>query len=145
MPTFGGALRTTHMGDSGDAPEAGVARAAATAAPPSNNQRIVPRTADKNTHVSPDVKGQPAESLPRGRHNLPTHVVRDSQRRRLLAAMLDCVGENGYEATTVPAVVARARVSRNAFYALFDDKTDCFLAVCDDLAKEVLGDMFVTG
>jgi AcrR family transcriptional regulator len=95
--------------------------------------------------VSPDVKGQPSEAvppeLPRGRHNLPTHVVRASQRQRLLAAMLDSVADNGYDATTVPAVVARARVSRNAFYALFRDKVDCFIALCDDLAEQILAEM----
>ena len=82
----------------------------------------------------------PAE-LPRGRHNLPTHVVRASQRQRLLAAMLDSVADVGYDTTTVPAVVARARVSRNAFYALFSDKLDCFLALCDELAGQILDEM----
>jgi AcrR family transcriptional regulator len=52
--------------------------------------------------------------------------------------MLDCVGEQGYERTTVPEVVARARVSRNAFYELFTDKLDCFVALCDQLAAEIL-------
>jgi AcrR family transcriptional regulator len=58
-----------------------------------------------------------------------------------MAAMLECVGEEGYAATTVPRVVARARVSRNAFYALFHDKLECFLAVCDELAEEVLDEL----
>src|SRR3954449_11127429 len=88
----------------------------------------------ENTHVSPDVK----QVLPRGRHALPAHVVRASQRERLLAAMLESVAEHGYEATTVPEVVAAARVSRNAFYALFRDKLDCFLALCDEAATEML-------
>lgn len=99
---------------------------------------------DKNTRVSSDVNSQPSPApaeLPRGRHNLPTHVVRASQRKRLLEAMLDLVAEQGYEATTVPAVVARARVSRNAFYALFSDKADCFLALCDSLAEQILDEM----
>jgi AcrR family transcriptional regulator len=86
--------------------------------------------------VSPDVK-----ALPRGRHNLPREVVRASQRGRLLEAMLDIVGERGYAATTVPDVVARARVSRNAFYALFADKTECFLALCDELAADLLAQL----
>jgi AcrR family transcriptional regulator len=91
--------------------------------------------------VSPDVKGQPLERLPRGRHNLPPSVVRASQRERLLRAMLETVAERGYDGTTVPQVVAAAKVSRNAFYALFADKTECFLALCDDLAGEVLDDI----
>lgn len=79
-----------------------------------------------------------APVLPRGRHNLSLAEVRSSQRARLLAAMLELVGQQGYAATTVPQVVARARVSRNAFYELFEDKLDCFLALSDELADEIL-------
>jgi AcrR family transcriptional regulator len=85
--------------------------------------------------VSFEVK---ARALPKGRHNLPLHVVRASQRERLLESMLNSVAERGYAATTVPKVVADAKVSRNAFYALFSDKTDCFIALCDELAAELL-------
>ncbi len=53
--------------------------------------------------------------------------------------MLETVAEQGYEATTVPEVVARARVSRNAFYEFFTDKTSCFIAACDEEASELLG------
>ncbi len=55
--------------------------------------------------------------------------------------MLELVGRDGYEATTVPQVVAAARVSRNAFYELFDDKADCFLAACDAIAEELLREL----
>jgi AcrR family transcriptional regulator len=96
--------------------------------------------------VSPKVKEQVhreggawrGEPLPRGRHKLATEVVRASQRERLIRAMLETVAERGYEATTVPDVVARARVSRNAFYEFFADKTDCFIAACDEEAAELL-------
>lgn len=94
--------------------------------------------------MSSDVNEEPSAPLaplPRGRHNLPLSVVRASQRERLLHAMLESVGEHGYEATTVPEVVAAAKVSRNAFYELFSDKADCFLALCDELADEVLADI----
>jgi AcrR family transcriptional regulator len=96
--------------------------------------------------MSPDVnrKAEIPETLPRGRHDLPLQVVRASQRERLLRAMLESVAERGYEATTVPQVVADAKVSRNAFYALFTDKTDCFLALCDELATEILDEISVT-
>jgi AcrR family transcriptional regulator len=72
--------------------------------------------------------------LPPGRHKIPRSEVRASQRERLMRAMLEEVGARGYAATTVPRVIAAARVSRNAFYALFDDKLDCFLALCDEEA-----------
>jgi AcrR family transcriptional regulator len=85
------------------------------------------------------------EPLPRGRHNLSTEEVRASQRERLLAAMLQCVGEDGYAATTVPKVIATARVSRNGFYALFDDKVDCFLALCDEMAAVLLDELYAFG
>lgn len=81
------------------------------------------------------------EPLPRGRHKLTASAVRESQRARLVRAMLECVGRDGYEATTVPQVVATARVSRNAFYELFEDKADCFIAVCDQTSQELLGDL----
>jgi AcrR family transcriptional regulator len=82
------------------------------------------------------------DPLPRGRHKLSTDEVRASQRARLVRAMLECVGEYGYAATTVPLVVATARVSRNGFYILFEDKLDCFLALCDELADQLLGELF---
>jgi AcrR family transcriptional regulator len=71
------------------------------------------------------------QPLPRGRHKLSRADVRDSQRRRLIRAMLDLVAERGYPATTVGDVVAAARCSRNAFYELFEDKEACFLAAYD--------------
>lgn len=93
--------------------------------------------------MSPKVKKQPwqAEPLPRGRHKLAPETVRASQRERLLRAMLECVADRGYEATTVPEVVAKARVSRNAFYELFADKTDCFIAACDQAAQGLLDEL----
>jgi len=78
------------------------------------------------------------EPLPRGRHKLDPEEVRSSQRRRISRAMLECVNEHGYEATTVTQVVTSARVSRNAFYEFFDDKADCFLTVIDELGAELL-------
>jgi AcrR family transcriptional regulator len=81
----------------------------------------------------------PAEPLPRGRHKLSRETVRDSQRARLLRAMLEVVAEHGYAATTVSQVAAAARVSPNRFYSFFSDKADCFLSLCDEQADELLG------
>jgi AcrR family transcriptional regulator len=78
------------------------------------------------------------EPLPRGRHKLERRTVRSSQRERLLRAIVECVAHDGFEATTVPIVVAAARVSSNAFYEHFSDKTDCFLQACDEVADELL-------
>lgn len=64
--------------------------------------------------------------LPRGRSALPESEVAASQRGRILQAVTEVVAEDGYAATTVSLVIARARVSRTAFYALFADKEDAF-------------------
>ncbi len=50
------------------------------------------------------------------------------------------VAEEGYAATTVALVIARARVSRTAFYALFADKEDAF-AHAHLVASEQLFDL----
>jgi AcrR family transcriptional regulator len=82
--------------------------------------------------------GWRGEPLPRGRHKLDAQTVRSSQRERLIRAMLETVARRGWEATTVPEVVATARVARNAFYEFFSDKADCFLAACDAQATDLL-------
>jgi AcrR family transcriptional regulator len=78
------------------------------------------------------------EPLPRGRHKLDPKTVKSSQRERLLRAMLESVGERGYQATTVSQVAAAARVSPNTFYEFFADKLDCFIALCDEEARGLL-------
>lgn len=77
-------------------------------------------------------------ALPRGPHKLPRSEILASQRLRIVDAILREVGERGYGATTVGHVVGRAQVSRNAFYELFADKQDCFLAAADELGERVL-------
>jgi AcrR family transcriptional regulator len=73
----------------------------------------------------------PGRPLPRGRHAAPRAVVRRSQRDRLLAAVADAVSDQGYAATAVADVVARAGVSRKTFYEHFANKEECFLAAYD--------------
>jgi AcrR family transcriptional regulator len=51
-------------------------------------------------------------------------------------AMLQSVGQHGYGATTVAEVVARAGVSRKAFYEHFANKQECLLAAYDVIARE---------
>lgn len=75
--------------------------------------------------------------LPRGRHKLDSAALKAERRERLVEAMRDLLAERGYAATTVPDVVARARVSRNAFYEFFQDKEDCYLALCVAYGKSL--------
>jgi AcrR family transcriptional regulator len=85
-------------------------------------------------------RGRP---LPRGRHKLTADTVRTSQRERLERAIIELVAEHGFERTTVPMVVKTARVSGNAFYDFFADKTDCFLSACDVVAHDLLAELVV--
>jgi AcrR family transcriptional regulator len=94
--------------------------------------------------VSSDRNVEPS-GLPRGRHNLPREAVLESQRTRLVRAMLDCVADKGYPATTVSDVVSTARVSRNAFYELFADKEACYLAACDEAGADMLQALYRYG
>jgi AcrR family transcriptional regulator len=83
---------------------------------------------------------KPEERLPRGRHGLPREAVTESQRRRILQAMIEVVAERGYPETRVVDVIGVAGVSRKTFYELFTSKEDCFLASYDALVDELLGD-----
>jgi AcrR family transcriptional regulator len=54
----------------------------------------------------------------------------------MVDAMLASVGEQGYTATVVADVIARASASRKTFYEHFEDKHACFLALSDEIARE---------
>jgi AcrR family transcriptional regulator len=56
----------------------------------------------------------------------------DSQRRRIIDAMVDSCAEKTYAATTITDIVARARISRTTFYKHFEDKRACFDAAIGD-------------
>jgi len=78
----------------------------------------------------------PRARLPRGPHALTREQVSASQRGRLLVAMAELVGHDGYAATTVANVLTHAGVSRKAFYEHFANKRECFLAAYDAIAAE---------
>ncbi|MHB8242702.1 MAG: TetR/AcrR family transcriptional regulator [Solirubrobacteraceae bacterium] len=50
--------------------------------------------------------------------------------------MAEAVAQDGFAATTVAGVVARAGVSRKAFYEHFRGKEECFLAVYDEIVAD---------
>lgn len=57
------------------------------------------------------------------------------QRERLLGATVAAVAEKGYDATRVEDILLIAGVSRNAFYKLFSNKRDCFLATLAEIER----------
>jgi len=60
--------------------------------------------------------------------------ARDTQQRRLLLAMAQLVGKNGYGDTSIAQVIERAGVSRKTFYEFFSDKQACFLEAYAELS-----------
>jgi AcrR family transcriptional regulator len=60
-----------------------------------------------------------------------------SQRRRIVDAMIESCAEKTYAATTITDIVARAHISRTTFYKHFDDKRACFDAANDYCLAEM--------
>ncbi|MCW2987478.1 MAG: transcriptional regulator, TetR family [Solirubrobacterales bacterium] len=58
-------------------------------------------------------------------------LVTPSKRQAILAGMLEVVGAEGYEHTSVRTVLDRTGVYRQAFYDNFADKDDCYLQAYD--------------
>jgi AcrR family transcriptional regulator len=53
------------------------------------------------------------------------------KRERILQGMLESVGRQGYEQTSVQDALDAAGLYRQAFYDSFDDKEDCYLQALD--------------
>lgn len=53
------------------------------------------------------------------------------RQQRILQGMLQAVGTNGYERTTVEDAISAAGVYRQVFYDSFRDKEDCYLQALD--------------
>lgn len=77
-------------------------------------------------------------ALPRGPQALPREQVAADQRERLFAAMIDCIDERGFVASTISDLVDRAGVSRRTFYEHFGNKEECLLAAYDVLFGELV-------
>jgi len=89
----------------------------------------------------PDATSVGDDSARPRRVRKPTGAVAREQARqrlrlRLALAMIECVAEDGYRATRVADVIARAGVSRKTFYEHFGNKQDCLLATYDFIAAE---------
>jgi AcrR family transcriptional regulator len=61
--------------------------------------------------------------------------VERNQRERLLAAVVSVVADRGYETMRVADLLEVSGVSRNAFYKLFANKHECFLAALDTIVE----------
>ncbi|HSR95177.1 MAG TPA: TetR/AcrR family transcriptional regulator [Solirubrobacterales bacterium] len=81
------------------------------------------------------------DRLPPGRHGLSRAFVAENQRERLLNGVVEAVAEHGYNATTISAIAAAAKISRRTFYEYFEGKEDCFGAAYEMVEAHVLDSM----
>jgi AcrR family transcriptional regulator len=75
--------------------------------------------------------------LPGGHHGLSREQVVESQRERLLAAIVTVVAAQGYRAATVSSICKEASVSSKTFYGFFDDKEGAFLAAFEAVIAHI--------
>jgi AcrR family transcriptional regulator len=71
----------------------------------------------------------PPGALPPGRPGISREEVAENHRQRILYAAAQLSEQKGYDATTVAEITRQAGLDTRAFYALFDDKQDAFMAV----------------
>jgi AcrR family transcriptional regulator len=69
----------------------------------------------------------------------------DALERRLLEAVLACVGESGYPETTMQAVVKRAGSSNRAFHRHFESLEECFAKAYGLAAEELCAQLIAIG
>jgi AcrR family transcriptional regulator len=79
--------------------------------------------------------------LPPGPHGIPPELVERNQRERLIAAMAEVCGENGYGNTSVADVARHAGVSTGSFYHQFKDKRECMLTSFKELFGRLLNEV----
>ncbi|HEY4177296.1 MAG TPA: helix-turn-helix domain-containing protein [Kofleriaceae bacterium] len=80
-------------------------------------------------------------TLPRRAHELSRATVEQSQRWRLIEAMIEVAARIGYADASVATVIERAGVSRKTFYEHFTDKEDCFLAGYEVVSDRLIADI----
>jgi AcrR family transcriptional regulator len=66
---------------------------------------------------------------------------RADQRQRLVRAAIDEFAEHGYHRTSVEDIVRRARTSRTAFYAFFDNREDAMYGALQTSLRALLDEI----
>jgi AcrR family transcriptional regulator len=73
------------------------------------------------------------------RPTTPLDIGQQTQRQRILDAMIESCAEKTFAATTITDIVARAHISRTTFYKQFEDKRACFNAAVGYCIEELGG------
>jgi AcrR family transcriptional regulator len=79
--------------------------------------------------LQPDGRLRAPMALPPGRPRLSDEEVAENHRQRILFAAAGVAMTGGYTATTIAEITKCAGLDRRAFYALFKDKHDAFMAL----------------
>ena len=96
--------------------------------------RPMPRPARKLTPAS-------RERPPRRGVAGPRPAARATQRERLIAAIVELSGGQGYQGLSIAQISSRAGVSSATFYELFEDKEACMLEAYRDATQRTLARM----
>jgi AcrR family transcriptional regulator len=91
--------------------------------------RAVPRLKLPANTAAAGVPLQAPPTFAPGRPRSSQGEVAENHRRRMIFAAASLATEQGYAATTVADVTDRAQLDRRAFYAIFENKRDLFMAV----------------
>jgi len=89
------------------------------------------KRADTRALAGAERVGIAGASKPATRNVPELQLVTSSKRQAILDGMLEAVGAEGYERTSVRTVLDRTGVYRQAFYDNFKDKDDCYLQAYD--------------
>ena len=81
---------------------------------------------------------QSLDTAQRSRQQARQQRARRSQRERILAAMVETAGTNGYKAARLSDVLKRAELSVPLFYTHFSSKEECLLAAFDATVASIL-------
>ena len=71
------------------------------------------------------------------RPTISPNIASQSQRQRIVDAMIESCAEKTYAATTIGDIVSRAHISRTTFYKHFEDKRACFRGAIDFCIAEL--------
>jgi AcrR family transcriptional regulator len=100
-------------------------------------ERVVARLRETPATLPPG-RGAAQAILGRG-HDLPAeHGAGEDARERLLQNALRLAVLDDYSRLTAPQIAHEANVSIDAFFELFADKSECFLAALDMLGEELM-------
>lgn len=96
----------------------------------------------------PETSLQPPPPFPRGRLRLAEEEIAENQRQRIMFAAARLAQDKGYNTTTMNEITKQAGVDGRAFYAMFADKQEAFMAVHEfgfQHVMEVTANAFFSG